>query len=136
MIRKIINANLVTSRVHLALLLYRISFGAMMLTHGFPKFQRLVQGNLKFGDPIGIGGELSFVLVVIAEFFGALMVIFGLGTRIGAFLLSFTMIVAGFVRHADDPFSSKEKAFMYLAVFLILLLTGPGKYSIDHKWTK
>ena len=105
----------------------------MMLTHGYGKFLRLLDGNLKFSDPLGIGSELSFVLVVLAEFFAAIGLIFGFWTRISAFLLSFTMFVAAFIRHGDDPFSKQEKPLMFLAVFLVLMFVGGGKHSIDDK---
>jgi putative oxidoreductase len=105
----------------------------MMLTHGYGKFLRLLDGNMKFGDPLGIGTDLSFVLVVSAEFFASIALILGLGTRISAFMLSFTMFVAAVIVHGDDPFSTREKAFMYLACFIVLLISGGGKYSLDRR---
>jgi len=110
-----------------------VTIGGMMLTHGYGKFLRLLDGNFKFGDPLGIGSELSFVLVVLAEFFAAIGLIFGFWTRINAFLLSFTMFVAAFISHGDDPFSKQEKPLMFLAVFLVLMFVGGGKHSIDDK---
>jgi len=44
-----------------------------------------------------------------------------------------TMIVAAFIVHLDDPFKRKELALLYLVGFLIVLLMGPGKYSLDKK---
>ncbi|MDH5609476.1 MAG: DoxX family protein [Cyclobacteriaceae bacterium] len=122
-----------TGRVNVALLLFRVAMGGIMLTHGWPKFQRLVQGDWGFGDPLGIGSELSFILVTIAEFFGSLMVILGLATRVGAFLVSFAMLVAGFIQHAGEPFGSKEKAFLLLTGFLFVFITGAGKFSFDDR---
>ncbi|MAJ51504.1 MAG: DoxX family protein [Flammeovirgaceae bacterium] len=127
------NTQLRPGTLNFSLLFLRVSIGGMMLTHGYGKFLRLMEGNLKFTDPIGIGSELSFVLVVLAEFFAAIALIFGFWTRINAFLLSFTMFVAAFVRHADDPFSKQEKPLMFLAVFLALMFMGGGKHSIDDK---
>ena len=104
-----------------------------MLSHGYSKFLRLLEGNLKFSDPLGIGSELSFLLVVLAEFFSAIALVFGFWTRINAFLLSFTMFVAAFISHADDIFSKQEKSLMYLVVFLFLMVVGGGKHSIDDR---
>jgi putative oxidoreductase len=42
------------------------------------------------------------------------------------------MFVAAFVRHADDPFGTKEKALMYLFIFLLFLFTGSGKFGMDQ----
>jgi putative oxidoreductase len=44
-----------------------------------------------------------------------------------------TMLVAAFIVHLDDPFKRKELALLYLVGFLIVLLMGPGKYSLDKK---
>ena len=41
------------------------------------------------------------------------------------------MFVAIFVVHLGEPFSRIEKALLFLVVFLVLMVTGPGKYSID-----
>ena len=37
-----------------------------------------------------------------------------------------------FVIHGNDPFAVKELAFIYLVVFVLMYITGPGKFSIDH----
>jgi len=55
----------------------------------------------------------------------------GFMTRISAFFVSCTMLVAGFVAHAADPFGRKEKALMYLCIGLLYMLIGAGRYSID-----
>jgi len=43
------------------------------------------------------------------------------------------MLVAGFIVHAADPFGTKEKAFLFSAFFIMIILLGPGKFSIDKK---
>jgi putative oxidoreductase len=43
----------------------------------------------------------------------------------------FTMCIALFVIHASDPLGVKELSMMYLAIFALLYITGPGRYSID-----
>ena len=131
--KKIFSTKINSVAVNLGLLLLRVSIGGIMLTHGYPKLLRLLDGNLKFGDPIGIGAEGSFILVVFAEFFASIALILGFGSRISAFLLSFTMFVAAFIRHADDPFSKQELSLTFFVVFFFMLLSGPGKYSVDHK---
>ncbi len=121
------------SSYHLGLLLLRLGFGGMMLTHGIPKFLNLIQGNMDFGDPIGIGSTLSLILTVIGEFVCPLLVIIGFRTRLTAIPTVITMMVAAFVVHADDPFGTKEKALMYACAFLVMVLAGAGKYSVDRR---
>ena len=44
----------------------------------------------------------------------------------------FTMGVAFFVIHGNDPFAVKELAFVYLAIFALMYIAGPGKFSADY----
>ena len=44
------------------------------------------------------------------------------------------MFIAASVVHWGDPFGRVEKALLFLTVFVILMMTGPGKYSIDRKF--
>ena len=103
-----------------------------MLTHGYPKFQKLLSGNMEFADPIGLGVGVSLFLTVFAEFFCGLLLLLGLGTRLSSIPLFITMFVAGFVVHGADPFARKEKALMYLLIYLAIFLMGGGKYSLDN----
>lgn len=117
--------------VSLWLVLLRIGVGMLMLTHGFPKFVRLLEGNLNFGDPIGLGSTPSFLLVVFSEVFCSLLLILGLGTRLATIPLIISSFVAAFVAHADDPFGKKEMLILYILVYFTLLVMGSGKYSLD-----
>jgi putative oxidoreductase len=117
----------------IALLILRMGAGALMLTHGYPKLMRILDGNFSFGDPIGIGPVASLILVTIAEFLCSLFVMAGFLTRASLLPLMFTMIVAAFIAHAGDPFGDKELPIFFLISFTALFLTGPGKYSLDQK---
>ena len=121
-------------RLDLALLLLRVSIGgAMAATHGFPKLMRIIEGNPRFGDPLGIGSVPSLYLVVGAEFICAILVVLGLFTRWAVIPLIFTMGVAFFVAHGGDPWGDREGSFLYLMPFIALLLTGAGAYSLDAR---
>jgi len=57
-------------------------------------------------------------------------------TRFAAAPVVFTMIVAAFVVHGSDPWTmgagaSKEPALLFAFVFLALIFTGAGKFSVD-----
>ncbi|MGB5554688.1 MAG: DoxX family protein [Flavobacteriaceae bacterium] len=123
--------NTVLKDVGLAIL--RISGSAMLLAHGVPKFQKLFEADIKFGDPIGIGPGPSLFLAVIGEFVCPILIILGFKTRWAAIPAAITMLVVVFKVHADDPFATKEKALLYLTIFVVIILLGPGKYSIDKK---
>lgn len=115
----------------LGLLILRLFFGAAMLTHGYPKLQRVLDGNFQFGDPLGVGPEVSLILAVFAELICSALLIVGALTRLATIPLIVTMVVAFFVVHGTDAFGDKEMAFLYLGAYLTLFFTGPGKYSAD-----
>ncbi|MFT7000184.1 MAG: putative oxidoreductase [Spirosomataceae bacterium] len=119
---------------NLGVLILRITLGVLMLTHGYPKFERMLSGDMSFGNPIFLGEELSLILTVFAEFVCSILLIFGLLTRPAVFFLAFTMAVAAFIVHADDGIGKQEKALTYLAGYVCLWFTGPGRYSADEKF--
>ncbi|SHI76507.1 putative oxidoreductase [Arenibacter nanhaiticus] len=111
----------------------RMGAAAMMITHGLPKFQKLVSGNLQFADPIGIGSTPSLILTVLAEFVCPILIFVGFKTRLASVPVVITMLVAGLIVHASDPFKTKEMALLYALIFITILVLGPGKYSLDRK---
>ncbi|MDX5345986.1 MAG: DoxX family protein [Hymenobacteraceae bacterium] len=118
------------------LLVLRICVGAFMLTHGYPKFEKLMAGNTQFGDPFGLGEGVTLGLAVFAEFLCSVLLIIGLGTRIAALFLIATMLTAAFVVHSADPFGNKEMALLYLLIYITILIVGAGKYSVDYLISK
>lgn len=119
--------------VDMGLLILRFFSFAFMLTHGWPKFQKIVVGNFQFGDPIGLGSGTSLGLAVFAEFFCSLLIMLGLFTRPALLFNTITMLVAAFIVHGSDPFKTKEVALLYLVVSVALIFTGPGKYALDRR---
>ncbi|MGB0165367.1 MAG: DoxX family protein [Luteibaculum sp.] len=116
----------------LTLLMLRLASGGLMLTHGLPKMERLLEGNLAFADPIGIGEEFSIFLTVFAEVVCAGLIVLGMLTRLAVLPLIITMLVAIFIVHIHDPLHQKELAIFYLLLYCILLAKGPGKLSLDQ----
>lgn len=117
-----------------ALLILRSTAGAFMLfAHGLPKLKSLIfSKEINFPDPLSIGSMPSLLLTSFSEFFCSLLLILGLFTRASLIPLIVTMLVAAFVHHAEDPFSQKEKALLFLMIYIFLFLTGPGKYSLGR----
>lgn len=115
------------------LLVLRVAFSGMLLTHGIPKLIKLFSGNFEFGDPIGIGGPASLVLAVLGEVVFPILVIIGFKTRWCAIPVIITMAVASLIVHANDPFGTKEMSILYLIAFVSIALLGAGKFSVDKK---
>ncbi len=130
---KIFSISIPVVYANLCLLLVRVSVGLfMLLAHGLPKLNRLTSGEpIKFLDPFGLGPDVSLGMAVFAEVLCSFLVIIGLSTRLATIPLIITMAVAVTFAHANDPFSTKEKPLVFILVFLMLLVFGSGRYSID-----
>ena len=117
----------------IGLLALRIGVGAMMaFGHGWGKLTAYGEMSAEFVDPFGFGASFTLGLVVFAEFFCTIALILGFFTRAAVIPLIINMTVAALLIHADDPFSTKEPALMYLTPFIAILFTGPGRYSLDR----
>jgi len=115
------------------LLLLRLSVGLIMaFSHGLSKLLSFSARSASFPDPIGLGNLFSMSLVVFAEFFCSIALIVGFFARGAVIPLIITMFVAAFVIHGDDPFNKKELALLFLTAYSVILITGPGKYSLDR----
>ncbi|PRZ25261.1 DoxX family protein [Flavobacterium granuli] len=112
-------------------LILRLTLGLLMLSHGIPKLMNLINGNMEFGDPIGIGAPASLILTVFAEVLCSLLIVIGLWTRLALIPLIITMAVAVFIIHINDSLGTMEPALMYLLSYCALFLLGSGTFSID-----
>ena len=113
------------------LFILRLILGAFMLTHGIQKLTAFDLLKTSFPDPIGLGSSLSLILIIFAEFGCSVLILLGALTRLSLLPLMFGMIVAAFITHGYDGFSVQELPLMYLCMYLILFITGPGKYALD-----
>jgi len=124
--------NLNLKNVDLGLLIFRVAIAALMLTHGVPKLLDFFgPDEIKFGDPIGLGENLSFTLVVFAEFICAVFILLGFLTRFAAIPIIITMAVAALIVHMPDGFGKQELPLLFMFGFILLAFTGAGKYSVD-----
>jgi len=103
-----------------------------MLTHGIPKINRLSNAD-GFPDPLGVSPMVSLILCLIGEVLAPILIIIGFKTKVAAIPAAITMAVAAFVVHAPDSLAKKEHALLYFIVWVVIFLSGPGRFSIDGK---
>ena len=121
-----------TTKVSLFLLAVRIIFGILVMNHGIQKWSNFQELSMTFPDPLGIGSPLSLGLAIFGELVCSMGFIIGFLYRLAMIPMIFTMSVAFFVIHATDVFVVKEFAFIYLVVFILMYIAGPGNFSIDY----
>lgn len=118
------------------LLVLRLGAGiALAMNHGFGKIPptEFSAGVEKLGFP----APMAFAwAAAVAEAVCSLLVAAGFLTRPAALLVVITMGVAFFMAHSGDPFKVRESAFIFGTIFLCILFTGAGRYSIDSALRK
>ena len=129
----LLSVNNTSATTDSALLIARLGIAALMLIHGIPKMMMLFSGApVQFPAVMGMPAELSLALTVFAEVVCSVFILAGFATRMATMPLIITMLVAVFVIHGAEPFSKQEPALYYLLVYVVLLIAGSGKYSIDY----
>lgn len=117
------------------LLFFRAGLASSILyAHGLPKLTNVLNGVWDFPDPIGIGPEAGLLLSAFAETVCATLIIGGVWTRMSCIPLIVTMVVATWVINGGAPFIQQEKSFVYLLGWILLALTGPGRFTLPWLW--
>ncbi len=128
----------ISNKGSIALLILRVVVGLAFMLHGWGKIQTPFSW---MGPDAPVPGFLQF-LAALSEFGGGLAWILGVITPLASLGIAITMLVATSMHMfvMKDPFvatgpgmGSYEPALSYLCVALVLMLVGPGKYSLDAK---
>ena len=80
---------------------------------------------------LGFGSYMTLMVTVFCEFCCSLFLIAGLLLRIMVLPMIAAMGVAFFDIH-DALFPEGELSLIYLVVFVVLYIVGPGRYSLDY----
>lgn len=116
----------------LLLLCLRLFFGVMFLLHGLEKVYNYTELCFVFPDPLNIGSEISLLFAIFAEILCSIGFIVGALFRLSMLPMLAVMLVAFFHVHSASIVQG-ELAFIYLMVFILMYISGPGQYSIDAK---
>jgi len=134
-----------------ALTISRVMLGLVLFPHGAQKLLGWFGGygfNATMGFLTG-GMNLPWIiafLVIIIEFFGALALILGIGTRIISVAVIFLFAGIIFTSHGQNGFFMNwggkqagegfEYHLLVIAMAVTLLIGGAGKWSVDYQVQK
>lgn len=117
--------------VSFLLLFVRLFFGVLFFMHGLDKMTNFNALSENYPSVLGLGSYATLMVSIFCEFACSLFLMSGLMTRIVLIPMMTAMAVAFFDIH-DGMMPEGELALIYLIVFLVLFMTGPGRYSVDY----
>jgi putative oxidoreductase len=115
----------------------RIIAGIAFIMHGLPKFNN-IHGTQGFFGSTGLPPELALP-VSLLELIGGIALVLGILTRIASILFIIEMMSTTFIIKFSHGFSGPrgfELDIIMLSIAISLLLSGPGRISIERDLLK
>lgn len=138
--KALLHCNCTEKMRDLAPLVLRVVTGLIFAMHGFQKLQNGMPGVESMLTGFGFPAPaLLAILLVAAELGGGILLILGLYTHWAAKILAFVAFVALVMVHLREGFflpMGYEFILLLFAASFSLMITGPGKYSLDRKVKK
>ncbi|NJD54350.1 MAG: DoxX family protein [Candidatus Methanoperedens sp.] len=127
---------------HYSLIILRAALGIIFFAHGSQKLLGWFGGygfdaTMQFFQQIGIPAIIA-MLIILGEFFGGILILSGLFTRVASAWISIIMLGALFMVHLPNGFflsgdkAGYEYVFALLFTALYLMLNGAGSLSLDR----
>jgi putative oxidoreductase len=114
--------------------LLRVVVGFLFVCHGASKLFGVLGGSMGSGKPAVMPSLLGVSGII--EFFGGILLILGLCTRLTAFIMAGEMAVAYFKVHVPRgpwPLTNRgELPVVYCFLLLYLAFAGGGRYALDR----
>jgi putative oxidoreductase len=118
----------------LALLVMRLSLGAVMLVHGYQKVFGGLHHHAQLVASLGLPSWLGYVSSF-TEFLGGLLVLLGLFTRVAALGICIDLSVAIVKVHLHNGLTGNNGYQLPLALAALafaLIFFGGGSIALDH----
>ncbi len=127
----------------IAMLLFRVALGLCFVVHGLGKLGVVGPGNMSgftsWLKSLGLPAPaLQARVAMLSELIGGALIALGLFTRPAAFACMIAMAVAAAIGHKGGGYlitnnpPGNEYALNLAILMLVLILIGPGYYSLDH----
>jgi putative oxidoreductase len=124
--------------VNLGLLLLRIGIGSMFIFHGWPKLQGGPAGWERLGHSMEYVG-ISFLhifwgfMAMVAEVFGGICLIAGIGVRVSSAFMLFTMLIAAIANLTMGyGLEGIVEIIEVSSALFMLLIAGGGRFTLKE----
>ena len=134
--KKLLSTKYNANAYNFGLLILRLGAGILMANHGYMKLEHFHEMSNQFISFLGLSPAISLSLVIFSELVCAILVSIGLFTRFACIPLIISCTYALANAHHWDVFGKGELVTLFLAAFLTILFTGPGKVSVDNLISK
>ena len=108
--------------------IFRVIIGVLFILHGLMKFGLSGKGSVPLMSLMGLAGTIEVV--------GGTLIVLGLWTRLVASITAIEMVVAYIMAHIpgglNPLLNGGEPAVLFFVAFLVLLVHGGGKVTIEH----
>lgn len=133
-LQKLFYTDLGNTANNIAILIFRVLFAWELLTvHGLKKIQKGPQAEPEhIPNPLQLPEKLNAAVAQFADTIVPFFIALGLFGRLALLSTIGVTAVGYFVVHRHDSREVRDIPFMYTLCLFLLLLTGPGTYSLDY----
>lgn len=118
---------------HLTMFLFRVIVSLeLIIVHGLKKAGIGVAEVELIPNPLHLPQHLNEYLAIGVNLIAPAFIIIGLLTRLAIIPVLAVILTDFFVLPWNDALLVNDVPFIYSAIFLLILILGPGKYSIDY----
>jgi len=129
--KKLLSTKYSAGSFNFATLILRLTLGIVMVYYGYKLMSHFGENKAHGTSILGMSREVSLLLMIFVKLACGLLLVLGLFSRIAALLIFLYMGYALYSQYHLDVFGSGTFAMVFFGGSLVLLLLGPGKYSID-----
>lgn len=133
MLKNLLYSDLCSTTFNYAILVFRILLALELFrVHGMKKFRGNNGKPEVVPNPLGLPAPINNLVATLSDTVVPLLVVLGAFTRLAVLPTIGVTAVGYFVVHRHDSLEVRDVPYVYTICFLLLLVIGPGSYSIDQ----
>lgn len=133
LLKKITDAYPMSNALDISLLIFRVLLSVeLIIAHGLKKLGIGVEQAEQIPNPLHFPKEFNDLFANAANLFFPILVILGVVTRLSVLPILAVTLTGYFVLHWNDPLLIKDTPYIYSLCYLLILVLGPGRYSLDY----